>query len=198
MITVRQIERLWAAKFYEKLFRELMANRPEESFHYEIELNNAVPAAALAIVRLDELSQSHHPIYQQLVRTLLARQDADGGWMDPMTTALAVKALMCGQGNGLAIDRGLVYLAGLQREEGIWPNIPLRRMPGDAAASAFILYLLGDSERFRGAVRIFEALNWFETHESTLDAQTRRLWERAAVRCRLLAPVERRQAVIWS
>ena len=198
MITVRQIERLWSAKFYEKLFKELMANRPEASFHYQIDLNNAVPAAALGLIRMDELSQSANPLYQQMLRTLLNRQESDGGWGDPMTTALALKALMCGQGNGLSIDRGLFYLANLQQPGGIWPAIPFRRMPADPAASAFILYLLGDSTRFRQAVRFLEALNWFEAHDSALDPETRKLWDRASLRCRLTTASERTQTAIWS
>ena len=53
-----------------------------------------LPAAALAMIRMDELSQSANPLYQQLLRTLLNRQDEDGGWSDPMTTALALKGSM--------------------------------------------------------------------------------------------------------
>ena len=57
MITVRQMERLWGGKAYEKLFRELLAARPEASLRLEVELGRSIPAAALAIIRLDELSQ---------------------------------------------------------------------------------------------------------------------------------------------
>ena len=32
MITVRQMERLWSGKAYEKLFRELLAARPTSGF----------------------------------------------------------------------------------------------------------------------------------------------------------------------
>jgi len=185
MITVRQIERLWTAKQYERLFRQLLACRPEASFRLEIELGRAVPAAALAIIRLDELSQAHATIYADLVRTVLGAQDSDGGWTDPMTTALCLRALLCGQGHGAAIDRGLFYLASMQKSEGIWPRVPIRRMPADPYVSAFILYQLGNCLRFRSAVRFFDAINWFEQNEPTLEPDACDLWQRAALHCRL-------------
>jgi len=185
MTTLRQIERLWAARRYEPLFRQLLAARPEASFRLEIELARAVPAAALALIRLDELCQSHQPLAAELLRTLLSAQENDGGWGDPMTTALCLRALLTGRGSGAAVDRGLFYLANLQKSEGIWPNVPIRRLPADPYVSAFILHQLGDQPRFRETVRFLDALNWFDQHESTLDPESRRLWDRAASRCRL-------------
>jgi len=38
-----------------------------------------------------------------------------------------------------AIDRGIACLADLQQPAGIWPRVPIHRMPSDAAASAYIL-----------------------------------------------------------
>ena len=115
MITVRQVERDWNARHYEKLFRELTAFRPEASFRFEFEDNRSTPAAAMALIRLEELSQAHVPLYGRLLRAVLASQDQrDGGWSDPMVTALCLRALMAGRGNGLAIDLGLRYLADLQ------------------------------------------------------------------------------------
>lgn len=195
MTTLRQIERLWAARRYESLFRQLLAARPEASFRLEVELARALPAAALALIRLDELCQSHQPLANELLRTILAAQESDGGWGDPMTTALCLRALLTGRGTGDSIDRGLFYLANLQKSDGIWPNAPLRRLPADPFASAFILHQLGDQPRFRSAVRFFDALNWFDRHESTLDPESRRLWDRAAVRCRLSSP---QQTFSWS
>ena len=43
MITIRQIERAWTARTYEKLFRELVANRPEASFRFEHEQGRGHP-----------------------------------------------------------------------------------------------------------------------------------------------------------
>ena len=131
MITVRQIERLWNANTYPKLLRELLSARPEASLRLEADLQRSTPIAALAMIRLDELSQSYVPLFDRLLRTLLNDQQSDGGWGDPLTTALCLRTLMCDNGQGVAIDRGLTYLANLQKTEGIWPATPIRRMPAD-------------------------------------------------------------------
>jgi hypothetical protein len=188
MITVKHIERLWTGRMYDRLLRELLANRPEAGLRLELELAGtcrATPAAALAMIRLNELNQSHQPLQTKLVRTLVATQEVDGGWGDPVATTLASRALLNDNGDGAVIDRGLHYLAMLQKPEGIWPNVPFRRMPADPYVSAFILYQLGRHPRFRSAVRFLDALNWFESHESSLDPETRRLWDRASLRCRI-------------
>ena len=72
MITIRQIERAWQARTYEKLFRELVANRPESTFRFEHEQGRAIPAAAMAIIRLEELSQAHVSVCAQLIRAVVA------------------------------------------------------------------------------------------------------------------------------
>lgn len=185
MMTLRQIERYWQGKSYGRLVRELLSGRPEHSARLEAELVEAVPAAALAVVRLDELGQSHAFLCTLLIRRILSAQQPDGGWGDPMTTALCLRALLCAEGSGLAIEHGLRYLAGLQKNEGTWPRIPIRRTPSDAFVSAFILYQLGDCIRFREAVRFGDAMGWFEQHHATLDDDTAHLWQRAAFRCHL-------------
>jgi hypothetical protein len=189
MITVRQIERLWDAKAYERLFGELAAARPEGSLRLGVDINRTVPAAALAIIRLDELSQSHVKLYPKLLKVLLTNQEADGGWGDLITTAFCLRALLCGTGNGLAIERGLGYLADLQKSEGIWPSIPIRRMPADPYVSALILYQLGDQPQLHQSVRVSDAAHWFFLHERSLDSETRNLWSRVQTRHRL-HPVE--------
>lgn len=185
MMTVRQIERLWDAEAYTKLYRELMVARPEASFQMELELGRAVPVAALALLRLDELCQSHTPVYGRLLRIVLAAQEADGGWGDLMTTALCLRALLSDNGQGQAIERGMGYLANLQKSEGIWPRVPIRRTPADPFVSAFILHQLGDQSQFRSRIRFTDAVSWFHTHSPTLTAEVRRLWNRAALRCRM-------------
>jgi hypothetical protein len=184
MQTVRHIQRLWDARKHQQLLHLLIGNRPENSVRLE-PASTCIPAAAMGAIRLDELNQSHVPLYTTFVKTLVATQEKDGGWGDPMTTALCLRALMAGKGAGLAIERGLVYLANLQKTEGIWPKIPIRRTPVEPLGSAFVLYQLGEDARFRAAVRFEDAVNWFETHESTLDAEIRRLWDRASLRCRM-------------
>jgi hypothetical protein len=184
MITIRQIDRAWTARTYEKLFRELVAGRPEAAFRFEHEQGRAIPTAAMSVVRLDELSQSHVPLCGTLLRAVIAGQEKDGGWGDAMTTALCLRALLCSDGDGLAVERGLQYLVNLQKSEGVWPAVPLRRMPADGYASAFVLYELGDAARFRAAVRFADAVNWFADNAHALDPETARLWARAQHRCR--------------
>lgn len=200
MITVRQIERAWTARTYAKLFRELTVARPESAFRFEHEQGRAIPAAAMAVIRLEELSQSHVPLCGKLVRALLAGQDADGGWGDAMTTALCLRALLCCNGDGPAIGRGMQYLANLQKAEGIWPAVPLRRMPADAAVSAFVLYQLGDNPVFHEAVHFDEAVRWFERNGVRLDPESQRMWSRARYRCREASPTPREGELelVWS
>lgn len=183
MITNRQIERLWTAKSLKKLYHELIAARPEVVFGLEAELSRQTAVAALAVIRLDELSQSYVPLYSKLVRSVLAAQEADGGWGDLATTALCIRALLCCGGDGLAIQRGLAYLAELQKPQGIWPTAPLRRMPEDPAVSLFILHQLGDQPAFRSAIHLNEALSWFDLHHSQLDRDLVPIWERMSLRC---------------
>lgn len=189
MMTVRQIERDWESRAYAKLFAALVVARPEAGFRLNLDTSRPVPAAAMAVIRLDELCQSHVKLYSKLIKTILAAQETDGGWGDLLITALCLRALFCGQGNGAAIERGLRYLAALQKIEGIWPQVPIRRMPAEPYLSALILYQLAEQPAFCKAVRVDDAAKWFALHEPSLDDETRSLWNRVRVRCRL-HPVE--------
>ncbi len=185
MMTVRQIERNWDAKTYDRLLGDLLTARPESGFRLGLDSTRPVCPAALGVIRLDELDQSHAKIYPKLVKTILLAQEADGGWGDLVTTALCLRALFCGQGHGVAVERGLKYLADLLKTEGIWPNIPIRRLSADPYISAVILYELADQKAFRSAVRLGDAIEWFTGNESHLDTPTRDLWHRARTRGRL-------------
>jgi len=185
MTTVKQIERAWKRRKFERLFRTLAAFRPEATLSTAPDGGWATVAAAMAIIRLDELGQSHAAVSPLLIRAMLASQQTDGGWGDLVTTALCVRALLCGHGNGVAVERGLAYLANLQKAEGVWPNVPLRRMPEDAGVSALILYELGDQPAFHAAVRVDDALAWFMLNEPSLDAECQALWQRARLRCQM-------------
>jgi hypothetical protein len=199
MMTVRHIEKLWNAGSYTKLLQEMLVGRPEASLRLEQEMSGSLPAVAMALLRLDELAQSHVPLYSKLLRTILAAQQPDGGWTDPLTTSICLRALFAGRGQGAAIERGLFYLAQLQKPEGIWPNVPIRRMPADPFVSAFIVMQLGADSRFRAAVRFIDALNWFESNEPALDPETRRLWDHASVRCQMARPLGISQPMLsWS
>jgi hypothetical protein len=187
MMTVRQIERHWDAKSYDRLVAQLLTARPEGSLRLGMDPSRAVCGAALAVIRLDELDQGYAKIYAKLIKSILMAQEADGGWGDLITTALCLRALFCGRGNGVAIDRGLRYLADLQKVEGIWPNVPIRRMPADPYISALVMYELGDQAAFRRAVRLEDATHWFMANETWVDDETRQLWNRAKNRCRVQA-----------
>ena len=194
MVTWKQIERQWQAGDYSKLLGELTVGRPESSPRMQLSLGRALPAAAMAVIRMDELSQSYLPICAKMTRTVLASQESDGGWGDPMTTALCLRALLVGNGHGVAIDRGMQYLANLQKDVGIWPRIPLRRMEADAYTSAFILFHLGDVEAFRNAVHFDAAIAWFNAHALEQDTDTQRLWHRAMAKCGGI----KQRAFVWS
>jgi hypothetical protein len=185
MITVKQMERAWNARQYERLYRDLVAFRPEATLRMDFESGWAAPAAAMALIRMDELSQSHAPLFGKLLRALIATQQPDGGWGDVTTTALCLRALLCGDGHGLAVEQGLAFLAKLQRPNGLWPQLPHHRLPEDANASAAVLHHLGDQPAFQASVQLADALAWFELNETYLDHSARELWNRASRRCRL-------------
>ena len=184
MTTVRHVDRLWANRVWGKLLRELLSNRPESSPRLEVELHSLVATAALAMIRLDELNQTHAPLFSKLVRTVLASQDRDGGWRDAATTALCLRALLIDGGHGVAVDAGLRYLMLLQQDDGAWPKEPLRRMPPDGFTTALVLFELGDRPEFRAAVRRDAAADWLDRHANESDAEAKRLWELASLRCR--------------
>lgn len=194
MITIRQLERLWMMQQFDRMIRLFLEMRRESSVRLVCELSRAVPAAALSVVRLDELSQAHNPFAQKMIRTIVASQEADGGWGDPLTTALCLKALLCSKGDGLAIQRAVDHLAALQRSEGLWPRVALRRMPADPFVTAFILFHLADEERFTRAISIDETMAWFEANAQNLDHETGRLWRAISLRRRARAEA----ALVWS
>jgi hypothetical protein len=197
MTTTRHLERTWNAGSYARLLQELCTGRPEDCPAVRKGLQPMLAAAAMIVIRLDELSQSHHPLARVAIQAILARQGSDGGWSDPMTTALCVRALACSQGDGVAIERGIGYLARLQKDDGLWPSEPLRRLPSDPLASAFILLQLGQDERFRNAVRFDEAIAWFDSADQHLDDDTVRTWQHAHRHC-ARRPIPAAEAYLWS
>ena len=64
-------------------------------------------AAAMAIVRLDELTQSHLPLYAKLIRFILDAQESDGGWGDPAVTALCILASSAARARGQRLTPAL-------------------------------------------------------------------------------------------
>jgi hypothetical protein len=183
MITVRQIERAWKAQQFERLFADLAATRPEAALRNMPDGGWAAVAAAMALIRLDELGQSHLPFSATLIRAVVSAQQTDGGWGDLIATAICLRALLCSNGNGISVDLGMVYLALLQKNEGIWPNVPVRRMPQDAGVSALVLYELGDQPIFHQAVRVGDAIAWYQLNQDSIERNSRALWHRGMLRC---------------
>lgn len=184
MMTVRQIERWWESGSLDKLAKGLLASRMEDSPTLrQICRQSSTAAAALGMIRLDELNQSHSALYGRLLRHVLSKQQSDGGWDDPATGALALRALMSHHGTGAAIDGGLAHLAQLQRDDGGWPAVSIRRLPSDAFVTALVLHLLGDSVQFRQLVEIDLALAFLDQHAGE-DAPAQRLHARQFLPCR--------------
>lgn len=188
MLTVRQIERLFTARDFSRLLHDLTSHRADALIRWDSRASRPTLAAAMAAVRLDELSQAHHPFCGKMIHAVLTAQEADGGWGDPLTTALCLRALLGSKGNGMVVDRGLAYLAAIQQDEGSLPGGPFRRMPADSHVTAAVLYLLGEFPQVAAAFRLPEAADWMDLNLGTLDAPTRILWRHGSVRCRRHGP----------
>jgi hypothetical protein len=195
MMIIRQIERLWNEQKHQRLFGELAACRPETSARLQFESGWALPAAAMALIRLDEYERGASAFASQLIRTIVAGQEADGGWGDLMTTAVCLRALSLSHGRGEAIDRGIKYLANLQQPSGIWPRVPIRRMPEDAYVSAFVMFQLIDCRTFHETVQFDQAVEWFTKNAGALDNETKMLWDFLRRRCRPVPTPERRRSM---
>src|SRR2546430_16479426 len=121
MITIRHIERLFSHHQHPRLYRELIAGRPEATLGLEGALARVVPIAALGMIRLDELSQSHTSMYRRLLNVVLPAQQGDAGRGDPMTTAVALRAPLSRGRQGPAVDRRLPDPANLPQDDRPWP-----------------------------------------------------------------------------
>jgi hypothetical protein len=184
MITVRHIDRLWEERQYARLAATLIETRSDIDASLGLRLRNSTAAAALAVIRLDELGQNAQAICARLVRALIATQQSDGGWGDVSVTVLALRALRCGRGDGDVIARGFQFLATLQKDDGSWPGEPIRRLGGDPATTAFVLLHLGTDRAFADAADIDAALTWLGRHRDELEHSARRHADRATTRCR--------------
>jgi hypothetical protein len=182
MITMRQMQRLWDSRQYGRLLDDLIALRIEALAVKELAHRPCAAAAAIALIRLDELNQPYVSLCPVLIRTIVSQQETDGGWGDVAVTALCLRALSLWQGHGAAVDRGLKYLANLQQPTGLWPKIPIRRMAADPLVSAFVLLQLGNNELFRGAVDFDAAVSWFQNHGMQAESTARTLWSHARPR----------------
>src|SRR5687768_8853964 len=71
MLTIRQVERLWQLKAHERLIGELCSGRAEAVGGIRQLLRGPLPAAALTIIRMNELHQAHTPQVQRMLRYVL-------------------------------------------------------------------------------------------------------------------------------
>lgn len=189
MTTIRQIERLWDEQAYARLARTLLDGRTDVDPALAGRVaRSTVAAAALALIRLDEMSQNARPLCSRLVRALIAMQQPDGGWGDVAATVLAIRALRCARGDGVVIARGLAWLADLQKDEGAWPAEPIRRLAADPVTTAFVLLHLAGDPALARAARIADAADWLERHRDQADALARPLAARAVARARATLP----------
>jgi hypothetical protein len=182
MITVRQVQRLWDSQQYGRLLDDLVSPRIEALATRELAERPRAAAAAMALIRLDELNQGHASICPKLIRAILTQQENDGGWGDVPVTALCLRALLLWGGEGDGVHHGLVYLANLQQPTGLWPKIPIRRMAADPLVSAFVLLQLADSALFRAAVDFDSAVAWFQDHAAMAESSAQTLWSHARPR----------------
>jgi hypothetical protein len=128
MFTISRVAWLWKRKQYEHIVNLCMDLRHEPLLRLQAACRDvAVAAAAAAVIRMEELCLSHAPLCGQLLRFIISQQQADGGWGNPALTELCIRALKCEQGQGLVIDRGIGYLAGVRKNN--WAEeAPLPRM----------------------------------------------------------------------
>ena len=158
MQTARTFQRLFNAGRFAKVVDLVAAGRsPAGAFPRQ---PGPVVAAACILLRLQELGQEHAPFAGVLRTQLTSRQQADGSWGDDVrVTALCVRALARGE----AASRGRAALVRVQHEDGAFPALAVRRLPGDAATTlavvTHLLHLPAGEEP-----DVDRALAWLETH----------------------------------
>ncbi len=154
-----------------------------------------VPAIALALRRLTDLTYGPTPVSRDMTAALLARQRPQGGFAagdadeaDPLATATAVAALNQILADHPAAatdtvisarDRALAALAGMQDDEGLFRCVDDRSDTQRGLVAAFILSLLASDEKFRPSVRWADLMSWFEQRLHRLDSDTTALYRLA-------------------
>jgi hypothetical protein len=182
MTTIRQINALLTTGQAAKLARELSRFRADMPATVLGEFETSpegvsLAAVALAAIRLQEIDQTHAPMYASLIGRLLKTQAPDGSWADgcPFVSAMAIRALLNWSETQHAATRGIESLSRLQRDDGSFPRTGPRRLPGDALATAFVLTHLGEFAVFADRIRLGAALHWLGQNRTDLAPEDRPL-----------------------
>ena len=121
MLTNSKLTRLWNQSRYRALIREICDGRPEARLELDQRCGGPVAAAALGMLRLAELNQTHLPLASLLAERVLWSQNRDGSWGGPgdnvpLVTALAVRAIAAKPSR--AVDVGRIAGVDLDRPAG--------------------------------------------------------------------------------
>lgn len=196
MLSVSLLERTLEARDYDRLLRELADNGQVLPLSLRVSLGQSEMAPlALALRRLVELTYSPTDLSRRLVEKLLLAQKPDGTFLgdgepgrDPLATAVVLSALSrvarehpiaCSPELDHALESGFAALGELQDCDGLFSAPADRSLADRTLTTAFVVSILGDVPRFRGAVRLHEIQQWFDQHDARLDRHTRQLWDLA-------------------
>lgn len=198
MLSVSLIQRTLETRDYDRLLRDLADNGMALPLSLRLRFGQSPTAPlALALRRLVELTYGPTTLSRQLVDRLLRDQRPDGtfpGDNEQDRDALATATALAGLGRVAAdhpatvgdelragLDHGYAALAELQDCDGLFSAPADRSLADRALTTAFIVSLLGPDPRFRGAVRLSELHQWFESQDGRLDRHTQHLWDLASI-----------------
>ena len=196
MLSVSLLQRYFDSGDYEKLVKSRADNGLPMPLPIQARLAHAVPATALALGRLVELTYGPTELSRQMTSLLLARQRPGGAFAggdeaaDPLATAVAVAALGAVLRDHRpddpridnAYEQALLALAGMQQPDGLFAGPADHTEQDRALTSAFLLSLLLEDDRFRQSVRLADALSYFESRYHQLDRPVATLYRLAHAR----------------
>ena len=159
MTTIRQIQSLFSDGQHGKLIADLSQYRADLPMELVDALGGSTTAAAaMAAIRLQELNQQRTTLYRALIARLIGGQESNGGWGDALVTSLVIRTLIADPDGRAAAIRGIILLAGIQRDDGSVSRDLVRRLPGDAVATAFVLAHLSRNPEFAARFRVEAAI----------------------------------------
>ena len=108
---------------------------------------------------------------EELIARLIELQEKNGGWGSTLVTALATRAMLNDPAGRAAGVRGAVLLTQLQKDDGSMPREAVRRLPGDAVATAFTLMHLARASDFAQVFRLEAAIHSVTAARGTVAPQ---------------------------